>query len=215
VKKPVKAVIPAHWGTIGVSAAAQPGNRPGRGKSAHVKKHPAKKPAPKIAPGWFHPAVQAAQKKSAAAKKAKKAKHHPKRQLALGEGVACCSAEALAASLRLAGRPAGDDDVLELYWRTADDADAGASILATLEAAARFGLAGVRPASFAPVGLADPWRPLDEGHRGVILGLDLPGPHAVLDDGRAWWSWGNPYDPAAFPDAVIEEAWEVTWHGTR
>ena len=33
---------------------------------------------------------------------------------------------------------------------------------------------------------------------------------AVGPDG-AWWSWGEPYSPADFPGAVIEEAWEVTW----
>jgi hypothetical protein len=48
----------------------------------------------------------------------------------------------------------------------------------------------------------------------VILGLDLPeGAHAVCvgPDG-AWWSWGEPYDPATWPDAVVEEAWAVQWH---
>lgn len=74
----------------------------------------------------------------------KKPKQPVKRKLSVGD-VACCSAEALAASLRLLGVPVGDEDVLALYWRTAADADAGASISATLEAAQRFGLAGVRP----------------------------------------------------------------------
>jgi hypothetical protein len=82
------------------------------------------------------------------APKHKKAKKPVRRKLALGEGVACCSAEALAASLRLAGVPVGDEDVLALYWRTAADADAGATISATLEAASEFGLAGVRLVSF-------------------------------------------------------------------
>ena len=53
----------------------------------------------------------------------------------------------------------------------------------------------------------------DLGHA-LILGLDLPGsePHAVTagPDGT-WWSWGEPYSPADFPGAVIEEAWAVTW----
>lgn len=126
--------------------------------------------------------------------------------------VACCAAEALAASLRLSGLSVSDADVLALYWHTASDPDAGAPILATLEAAAEFGLAGHRPVSFSRIpDDDDPWRPLDEGHRGVILGVDLPGPHTVLDDGSSWWSWGEPHDPAEFPDAVIEEAWAVTW----
>jgi len=46
---------------------------------------------------------------------------------------------------------------------------------------------------------------------GLILGVDLPGPHAVLAVPGGWHSWGELYDPAAFPDAVIEEAWAVTW----
>ena len=46
---------------------------------------------------------------------------------------------------------------------------------------------------------------------GLILGVDLPGPHAVLTTPGGWWSWGELYDPAQFPDAVIEEAWEITW----
>ena len=209
-----------------------------------------------------HAAAVKASKTRAA--NAKKAKRHPRRQLALGEGVACCSAEALAASLRLAGVPVSDGDVLALYWRTADDEDAGASILATLEAVAEFGLAGVRgtwaatpvrnrffvPFNFVssrtdrampvvsgaeqdPVILAAPDdHPLygQSGHAGVmpgaprgeclpghalILGVDLPGPHAVLATADGWRSWGELYDPAAFPDAVIEEAWEVTWPGIR
>ena len=134
-------------------------------------------------------------------------KHHPskaKRTLALGEAVGCCAAEALAASLRLAGHPVSDRDVLALYKLTADDPDAGASIWDTLLAAAEHGLAGVRPVSFGPVDLDDP--------AAAVLGVELPGPHTVtLDADGAWWSWGEPYDPAAFPDAVIEEAWEVRW----
>jgi hypothetical protein len=42
--------------------------------------------------------------------------------------------------------------------------------------------------------------------------MDLPGPHALLDDGSGWWSWGELYDPACWPDAVIEEAWMLTWN---
>lgn len=154
-------------------------------------------------------AVKAAKTRAA---NAKKAKQHPRRQLALGGGVACCSAEALAASLRLTGVPVSDEDVLALYWRTADDEDAGASILATLEVAAEFGLAGVRPASFAAMGSDAGLRSrhlVDTPHdRALILGVDLPGPHAVLATPDGWHSWGDLYDP--WTDD-IEEAWEVTW----
>ena len=140
-----------------------------------------------------------------------------RRKLALGEAVACCAAEALAASLRLTGRRVSDADVLALYERTADGPDVGASILATLEAAAEYGLAGVHLIDFREVMPHDPdWYQrslpsLCETRAGLILGADLPGPHALLDDGRCWWSWGEPHDPAAFPYAVIEEAWAVAW----
>jgi hypothetical protein len=139
-----------------------------------------------------------------------------RRMLALGDGVACCAAEAVAASLRLAGRPVSDADVLALYRRTADDPDTGATILATLEAACEFGLAGVRPTGFE-MGAPALERGFSArsttapGLQSLILGVDLPGPHAVLDDGVAWWSWGELYDPACWPDAVIEEAWTLTW----
>ena len=190
--------------------AAQPGNAPGRGKAAHAKPAP-KKPPPKpkvsakIKAQRHAAAVKAAKTRAA---NAKKARAHPRRQLALAEGVACCSAEALAASLRLAGWPVDDDDVLALYRRTARDDDAGASILATLEAAAEYGLAGCQLAAFAPADLAT-YLP-----SGLILGLSLPGPHAVLDTGSEWITWGQAWPARAFPDAVIEEAWEVTWPGT-
>ena len=94
-------------------------------------------------------------------------------------------------------------DVLALYRSTADSAEEGASIAATLEAALTFGLAGVRPVSFEAVPDLDDPRPL-------LLGVDLPGRHTVLSAG-GWISWGQWYPPGAFPDAVIEEAWAVTW----
>lgn len=216
---------------------------PAKKKAAHKKKPAAKKPpagrksgAP-IGGGGSGAAVGAA---AAAAKKSilagpALAAHHahlahlahlarlgirpkvpPKaarRQLALGEGVACCAAEALAASLRLAGRRVGDCDVLALYRRTASDPDTGATVLATLQAAYEYGLAGYRPAGTWPVPLG-PTGPRNPGpdYTPLILGLELPGSHAVLaaPDG-SWWSWGEQYDPGEWPDAVIEEAWAVTW----
>jgi hypothetical protein len=130
------------------------------------------------------------------------------RKLALGGAVACCAAEAVAASLRLTGRPVSDADVLALYELTAGDWDAGATILATLEAAAEHGLAGVRPTRWLTPSPAPPLL----GQTPLILGLDLPeGPHAVCDDGTGWWSWGQRWTAADFPDAVIGEAWAVTW----
>jgi hypothetical protein len=216
--------------------AAQPGNRPGRGKAAHAKKPPAKPahvPA-KVKQARHAAAVKASKTRAA---NARKAKAHPRRQLALGSAVACCSAEALAASLRLTGHAVSDADVLALYLRTTRDLDAGASILATLEAAGEFGLAGVRPVSFALAEMFEHVQPplgggfhlgCPEGIRGdgdlhigpvhassVILGLALPAPHAVLDTGTEWMSWGESWPAWTFPDAVTEEAWEVTWPDTR
>jgi hypothetical protein len=45
----------------------------------------------------------------------------------------------------------------------------------------------------------------------LLYGLDLPeAPHAVtLDPSGAVWSWGALYEMTA--EAVIEEAWSVTW----
>jgi hypothetical protein len=48
----------------------------------------------------------------------------------------------------------------------------------------------------------------------LILGMDLPGPHAVLATADGWWSWGELHCPCEWPDAVIEEAWTVTWQVT-
>ena len=158
----------------------------------------------------------------------KAAKHHAAgkkhkgtvaRGLAIGDAVACCAAEALAASLRLQGHAVSDADVLGLYWRTADDPDAGAPIVATLEAASEFGLAAVRP-YFEEVMPSDPGQHdgsailpgLRASRAGLIVGVDLPGPHTVLATPDGWWSWGELYCPwCEWPDAVVEEAWEVTW----
>ena len=193
---------------------------------------------------------------------AKHPTHAKARGLALADGVACCAAEALAASLRLAGGRVYDDDVLELHEAVACCHDAEAPILAALAAAAEFGLAGCRPVFAEHVrGRVEAGRvaPQEHAHSGVlgnfhqdllemppgvgaragqdlvaiksaqlnalvdlggdalqvhglILGVELPGPHAVtVDDRGRWWSWGRPWDRSDFPAAVIEEAWAVVW----
>ena len=85
----------------------------------------------------------------------------------------------------------------------------GTSTILGLEALRR-----VRRSAFEtdfPAALSAPWDPAASS-LSLVLGLELPeGPHTVLDDGLAWWSWGEPYDPADFPGAVIEEAWTVRW----
>jgi hypothetical protein len=188
--------------------------KPVTGTPVHkAKVHHHVKPVTKAVKAHRHAAAVKAAKTRAA--NAKKAKQHPRRQLALGDGVACCSAEALAMSLRLAGAAVSDEDVLELYWRTAADADAGASILATLAAAAEFGLAAERPVRLPPFS-AVAIRPGSRQFYGavqapqlpLILGINLPGPHAVLATADGWWSWGELYEP--WTDD-IDEAWEVTW----
>lgn len=133
--------------------------------------------------------------------------HHPKktkRGLAI-TGLDCCAAEALAASLRLTGRAVSDADVFTLYRHTVGGSDAGASIWETLDAAYAWGLGGIRPVSYGPAVAAG-----DRG--GLLLGVDLPGPHTVCAQAGLWWSWGRAWCPHCwFPDAVLEEAWEVTW----
>jgi hypothetical protein len=125
--------------------------------------------------------------------------------------VASCAAEALAASLRhlqLPGLSVTSADVLGLHRAAGADDEAGVPVLALLEAASAAGLAGVRPVSYSPV-----INYLDSRYpSGVILGVDLPGPHTVLATPEGWWSWGELWCPwCEFPDAVIEEAWEVAW----
>ena len=116
--------------------------------------------------------------------------------------VACCAAEALAVSLRLTGREVSGRDVLDLYWRTADDPDRGATIEATIEAAATYGLAGVR--------LVDA-RPARQAVSGVVLGLDLVERHAVTVDGHGVWSWGRWRPVPCGLLAAADEAWELIW----
>jgi hypothetical protein len=144
-----------------------------------------------------------------------------KRGLALGDAVACCAAEALAASLRLSGLSVSDADVLALHRLSGADDEAGGTILAALEAASEFTMAGYRPV-FEEVMPPDRLRRLLHAvpepnlssrvtGAGLVLGVDLPGPHTVLATPDGWWSWGELHCPCEFPDAVIEEAWAVTW----
>jgi hypothetical protein len=51
-----------------------------------------------------------------------------------------------------------------------------------------------------------------EPSHALILGVDLPGPHAltVAPDGT-WWSWGEPFRPQDWPEMAVEEAWIVGW----
>lgn len=127
--------------------------------------------------------------------------HHPHghRGFSPGADVACCSAQALGT---LVGWDS--DDVLALYWRTASDPDSGATIRATLEAWRERDL-NPRLPGYEPGALTELRYPAP-----LILGVTLPEPHAlaVKPDGT-WWSWGEPFDPADWPDLVVEEAWAL------
>jgi hypothetical protein len=165
--------------------------------------------------------------------KAKPAAHAKARALSPGD-VACCGAEALAASLRLAGVSVTGADVLALHRLAGADDETGAPLPVLLEAAAEFGLAGCRPAWLGiPLaaaqdvfemadGVLDELVDAGEGlaavgavhggkGTGLILGVDLPGPHAVLATPDCWRSWGDTWCPCEFPDAAVEEAWAVSW----
>ena len=187
-------------------------------KTRTAKPSASKKPAAPVKPVHVPAAVKAARHAAAVkaartrAVNARLAKAHPRRKLALAEGVACCSAEALAASLRLSGHRVTDEDVLALYRLTAGGPDDGATIAATLEAAQEYGLARVRPANFQ---LSAP-EVEPSGRRfkfPLILGGTLPGgEHAVtLDPSGAVWSWGEPHDPAELGLTGVDEAWLVDW----
>lgn len=172
--------------------------------------------------------------KPKATRKPKKA--HKPRGLAIGSAWACCSAEALGASLRLAGWPVGDADVLALHVAAGGTRDAGVPIAAALETAAHYGLAERRPV-FAEYQIDDPSLPFGQllrdvldpdfgevddnlgrgpavggrfGH-GLIVGAELPGAHALAADCDGAWTWGEWHPWECFGGAVIEEAWEVTW----
>lgn len=163
-----------------------------------AKPGPAKKPAPPWAPvpvavqiRQHQAALKAAKTRRARAAAAKKhpaakpvAKKQVKRKLAQ-PGESCV----LDACYAIAG------------CRPDLDSEDGLFIPDALEALAILGLIS----GFAPADVPETYV------SGLILGVDLPGPHAVLTTPGGWWSWGELYDPDQFPDAVIEEAWEVTW----
>jgi hypothetical protein len=164
------------------------------------------------------------QKVTVKAKPTAHAKAKKKVGFAVGDWLPVCGFEAVAQSLRLAGQRVDDDEVLRLYDLCGSRE---VSIGEALTAAARFGLAGYRPAEFKAhpergefgklcsdllggTGQASP-NPLSpfvvRGH-GLILRIDVPGPHAVLATRDGWWSWGELHSP--WP-ARVSEAWAVSW----
>lgn len=153
-----------------------------------------------------------------------------------------CAAVALANSLLMAtGLRVTGRDVLDLYWLTADDPGAGAGVLATLEAAAEFGLGGMRPVSFRPAGgvagprskritlplSVTPGRPRQ--HPSLILDLRLQqaqrrqpvwdrqpsadwGAHAGVLAGGSVVTWGREVPVTGdFLATQVAGAWQVEW----
>lgn len=197
----------------------------GSGAHGHAKKHAH---AAKHVHGKHpkhHPAHQKAAHHQTQKRKVHTVGHHQShaKGLAVVPGdVACCVSEALAASLRHLQPPGLSitaADVLALHRAAGADDERGAPILAVLEAASELTLAGFRPV-FEEVMPNAPGhndsRHAELGLRasraGLILGVDLPGPHTVLATPEGWWSWGELFCPwCDFPDAVIDEAWEVSW----
>lgn len=119
--------------------------------------------------------------------------------------IACCAAEAAAASLRLHGVTVDPEDMLSLYWAVADGPHDGADIGDILHAARHHGLAGWHP-DYTPLG---EWQP----QPGMILvyrnweGADT---HAatIAPDGTLI-SWGEPgWD---VPDEPPDQVWAVNW----
>ena len=118
--------------------------------------------------------------------------------------LAACAIEALAASLRLTGRTVTTTDVVDLYHHVTDDPDAGMRIDQAVEAAAVYGLAGVRLLDARPAArLAD----------GVVLGVDLAERHALTVEGHGVWTWGDWRRASCGLLAAADEAWELEWAG--
>lgn len=139
------------------------------------------------------------------AKTGKTAPVKKQRKRALSAGVPCVAA-AVAACLRVpaadvlpfcSGDPDGDliEDVLAILVQR--------GLLAKYEE--------VMPSALPERRRRQQLLGLHETRAGLILGVDLPGPHAVLALDGDWVTWGERRSPAGFPDAVIDEAWAVTW----
>lgn len=127
------------------------------------------------------------------------------------DDIPCCSAVALAATLQLQGHPVTDEDILELYRHTAPADDCEVPILATLRAAAEFGLAGRHVDLGECMTVLEPaGMPLIPG---LILGVPLPGGgHAVtVDPSGLVWSWGELYRLGDLDPGPADEAWAVAW----
>jgi hypothetical protein len=174
-----------------------------KGQVRRVASKGASYPGPNVDNMPVQPGSATAKKDAARAKRqslrALRASFKPKvkraaRGLSPGN-VSCCVIQAIAAS---APFPVTGEEILALHLRVAGP-DEYVLIGDGLEAAARYGLAGHRPVFDEGPG---------PGH--LILGVDVPAPHAVLDDGAGWHSWGQWWEPWAEPG----EMWSVCWPET-
>lgn len=157
-----------------------------------------------------------AAKKAASGTKAKvatkgtHAKHAKAVGFAVGDLLPVCAFEAVAQSLRLAGQPVHDDEVAWL-WELS-----GRRELSIPEALRMFSSTQRRGTIVPPSGglsyssriWRSPSRIISSWSTSLILGVDVPGPHAVLATPDGWWSWGELYDP--WP-CTVSEAWAVSW----
>lgn len=220
-KAPAKGHTTKH--TAGSKPKAKHATSAGKSGTKHT---PAKQKAPATAkskaPAKVHTKAQHAKPAKAAG-------------FAIGDLLPVCSAQALAQSLRLAGQRVTDDEVLELHHLAGGTMDEAAHVGHVLAAAALSGLSGCRPRTpeitwtqvwqLESIGKVALWGQaleafFDQGHRpveplvdeafvhGLILQIDVPGPHAVLATADGWWSWGELYSP--WP-ARVEAAWAVSW----
>ncbi len=178
--------------TTGTSKKRAGGTKHHGGKSATAKKH--------------HPQHQPAQAHQGGKHAAPAHGKSPRRGLPLlANGVCCCTPEALAESLRMAGWPAERGDMLELYFAMTDDPNAGVSIPAALEAASKFGVAGVKPVSWAQIP-NELWQPGDiEGWL-----MDNGDRHSVALTRSGMISWGEHWMPDTLP-RTVEETWTIRW----
>ena len=136
-------------------------------------------------PAHAHAKAAKSAKHHAAAKKATAAKTHKPRQWSPDEAVAICSLRAVDFAL---GLRFSDDELLDVYWSLTGDPDEGITIAAALN------------------GLVERGRGNTHHAGALILGVDWPQPHAVVDVGGVWWSWGELWEP--WTDAV-SEVWPV------
>lgn len=178
----------------------KPAARGSTAKHAGSKKHAG---SSKHAPAHHKPAAKGPQHQPNHT--VAKHPHHAKaRQLSPG-GIACCAAEAVAASARLAGYEITPEAVVELHVRCGGSEHAGVPISKALCGALEFGIGGVYPLGFRL--LLAPMR-----EDGVVVGTTLPGgPHAVTLDRQGYWSWGEWHSGGTEYLAEIEESWKVWW----